>query len=65
MINYFLQSVVLTGFVFLSQFFRALRLLFRLNDSILFKFLVFQVFFSEMRLIEKILVVLVVVLPVG
>ena len=35
MINYYLQSVVLTGF------------LFRLNDSILIKFLVFQGFFSR------------------
>ena len=43
-INYYLQSVVLTGFVFFSQFFWALRFLFRLNDSILIKFLVFQVF---------------------
>ena len=45
MINYFLQSVVLTGFVFFSQFLWAIRFLFRLNDSILFKFLVFQGFF--------------------
>ena len=45
MINYYLQSVVLTGFVFFSQFFWALRFLFRLNDSILIKFLVFQGFF--------------------
>ena len=44
---------------------QALRLLFRLNDSILIKFLVFQVFFSEIRLSEKILVVLVVVLSVS
>ena len=46
-INYYLQSVVLTGFVFFSQFFWALRFLFRLNDSILMKFLVFQVFFRN------------------
>ena len=45
-INYYLQSVVLTGFVFFSQFFlKALKFLFRLNDSILIKFLVFQGFF--------------------
>ena len=44
-INYYLQSVVLTGFVFFSQFFWALRFLFRLNDSILIKFLVFPSFF--------------------
>ena len=44
MINYYLQSVVLTGFVFSSQFFWASRFLFRLNDSILIKFLVFQDF---------------------
>ena len=31
MINYYLQSVVLTGFVFFSQFFWASRFLFRLN----------------------------------
>ena len=38
-------AVVLTGFAFFSQFFVALRFLFRLNDSILIKFLVFKVFF--------------------
>ena len=44
-INVYLQSVVLTGFVFFSQFFWAARFLFRLNDSILIKFPVFQSFF--------------------
>ena len=52
-INFYLQSVVLTGFVFFSQFFWALRFLFRLNDSILIKFLVFQGFFFRNPFIWK------------
>ena len=57
MINYFLQSVVLRGFDSSTGFF-----LFRLNDSILIKFLLFKgFFFFRNAFIWKILVALVAV----